>query len=262
MIVGADPEGSVFTADDDHPEHPYLVEGIGKDTWPATLDPSVVDEWIRGLRPRLVPHRTAARAGRGDSLGRLGRDDGVGGTPGRQALRPGSPDPLDDPRLRPLLPLEVLRRQLDARVRLPRAAGSRAPGRGRPARGEGGRRARPRRGRLAPQGEPRDRGDAALRDLTDSWSPATTRPRCCPTSSARSTSAACSSGCSRTGTRSTRTSPPRCSRRCAAVEASESIDRVFAELTGGAPAVVVARDGKPVGVVTRSDLLEFVARQR
>ena len=42
------------------------------------------------LRPRLVPHRTAARAGRGDSLGRLGRDDGVGGTPGRQALRPGS----------------------------------------------------------------------------------------------------------------------------------------------------------------------------
>ena len=33
-IVGADPEGSVFTADDAHPVHPYLVEGIGKDTWP------------------------------------------------------------------------------------------------------------------------------------------------------------------------------------------------------------------------------------
>ncbi|MGZ4396758.1 MAG: CBS domain-containing protein, partial [Gaiellaceae bacterium] len=48
----------------------------------------------------------------------------------------------------------------------------------------------------------------------------------------------------------------------AAVEASESIDRVFAELTGGAPAVVVAREGKPVGVVTRSDLLEFVAHNR
>jgi cystathionine beta-synthase len=27
--------------------HPYLVEGIGKDSWPATMDPSVVDEWIR-----------------------------------------------------------------------------------------------------------------------------------------------------------------------------------------------------------------------
>jgi cystathionine beta-synthase len=48
----------------------------------------------------------------------------------------------------------------------------------------------------------------------------------------------------------------------AAVEASESIDRVFAELTGGAPAVVVARAGKPVGVLTRSDLLEFVAHNR
>src|SRR6184192_2524476 len=47
LIVGADPEGSVFTADDAHPVHPYLVEGIGKDTWPKTLDPSVVDEWIR-----------------------------------------------------------------------------------------------------------------------------------------------------------------------------------------------------------------------
>ena len=48
VIVGADPEGSVFTADDDHPLHPYLVEGIGKDTWPQTLDRDVVDEWIGG----------------------------------------------------------------------------------------------------------------------------------------------------------------------------------------------------------------------
>src|SRR3990172_1425898 len=36
LIVGADPEGSVFTADEQHPIHPYLVEGIGKDTWPKT----------------------------------------------------------------------------------------------------------------------------------------------------------------------------------------------------------------------------------
>jgi cystathionine beta-synthase len=46
-IVGADPEGSVFTADAAHPVAPYLVEGIGKDTWPETLDPAIVDEWIR-----------------------------------------------------------------------------------------------------------------------------------------------------------------------------------------------------------------------
>src|SRR5256885_3136422 len=46
-IVGVDPEGSVYTAKDEHDVHPYLVEGIGKDTWPKTMDPSVVDEWVR-----------------------------------------------------------------------------------------------------------------------------------------------------------------------------------------------------------------------
>src|SRR5690242_17782105 len=46
-IVGADPEGSVYTAHEERDVHPYLVEGIGKDTWPKTMDPSAVDEWIR-----------------------------------------------------------------------------------------------------------------------------------------------------------------------------------------------------------------------
>ncbi len=46
-IVGVDPEGSVYTATDEHDLHPYLVEGIGKDTWPETMDPAVVDEWVR-----------------------------------------------------------------------------------------------------------------------------------------------------------------------------------------------------------------------
>src|SRR5438309_8581308 len=47
LIVGADPEGSVYTANDERDVHPYLVEGIGKDTWPKTMDPDVVDEWVR-----------------------------------------------------------------------------------------------------------------------------------------------------------------------------------------------------------------------
>src|SRR5438105_11584933 len=47
LIVGADPEGSVYTARSDDDLHPYLVEGIGKDTWPKTMDPDVVDEWVR-----------------------------------------------------------------------------------------------------------------------------------------------------------------------------------------------------------------------
>src|SRR5919108_7741 len=48
----------------------------------------------------------------------------------------------------------------------------------------------------------------------------------------------------------------------AAVEADQTLDEVFATLTGRTNAVVVARDGKPVGVLTRSDLLEYLAHQR
>jgi cystathionine beta-synthase len=46
-IVGVDPEGSVYTAKSESDLHPYLVEGIGKDTWPETMDPKVVDDWVR-----------------------------------------------------------------------------------------------------------------------------------------------------------------------------------------------------------------------
>lgn len=40
------------------------------------------------------------------------------------------------------------------------------------------------------------------------------------------------------------------------------MDTVFADLSAGNPAVVVARDGKPVGVLTRADLLEYLAHGR
>ena len=48
----------------------------------------------------------------------------------------------------------------------------------------------------------------------------------------------------------------------AAVEADQTLDEVFATLTGRTNAVVVARGGKPLGVLTRSDLLEYLAHQR
>ncbi len=44
LVVGADPEGSVYSGG---PVHPYLVEGIGKDDFPDSFDPSVVDEYVR-----------------------------------------------------------------------------------------------------------------------------------------------------------------------------------------------------------------------
>jgi len=42
-VVGADPEGSVYSGGSGRP---YLVEGVGEDMWPATFDPSVCDEVI------------------------------------------------------------------------------------------------------------------------------------------------------------------------------------------------------------------------
>jgi cystathionine beta-synthase len=43
-VVGADPEGSVFSGDE---PRPYLVEGIGEDFWPESFDPKVVDRYVR-----------------------------------------------------------------------------------------------------------------------------------------------------------------------------------------------------------------------
>jgi len=44
LVVGADPEGSIYSQPDDL--HTYLVEGVGEDFWPDTLDRSVVDRYV------------------------------------------------------------------------------------------------------------------------------------------------------------------------------------------------------------------------
>jgi predicted transcriptional regulator len=46
------------------------------------------------------------------------------------------------------------------------------------------------------------------------------------------------------------------------IDSAESIDHVFADLTAGSPAVVVSQAGRPAGMLTRSDLLEYLADRR
>jgi cystathionine beta-synthase len=57
-IVGADPEGSVFSGSS---PHPYLTEGVGEDFWPATYDSDIADVIVRcSDRDAMLTARQAA----------------------------------------------------------------------------------------------------------------------------------------------------------------------------------------------------------
>ena len=73
-VIGADPEGSIYTAPDNM--RAYKVEGVGEDFWPGTFDRSLVDEFVQ------VSDRDAFLMAR-----RLTREEGilVGGSCGLAA---------------------------------------------------------------------------------------------------------------------------------------------------------------------------------
>ncbi len=62
IVVGADPEGSLFSAQPGEEARPYLTAGIGEDFWPETFDPKVVDRWVRvSDRDSLLTARAITR---------------------------------------------------------------------------------------------------------------------------------------------------------------------------------------------------------
>jgi cystathionine beta-synthase len=261
LIVGADPEGSVYTATDESGVHSYLVEGIGKDTWPETMDPKVVDEWIRvGDRESFLWAR------------RLAREEGIlaGGSAGTtvyaahqlaQRLGPGKrvlmmiPDSgrsylskiYDDnwmlehgfvERHAPSPTVEeVLRAKHGGDIpALITISSHQKIGEGIDVMQQYG---------ISQLPVVRDGSCDSLADVVGSLQDRALLERVFTNPDVLHADVASAM------------QPP-----LAAVDAATSVDDVFSALTGGTNAIVVVAGAKPVGVLTRSDLLEFLAHQR
>jgi cystathionine beta-synthase len=263
LIVGADPEGSVYTAQEEADVHPYLVEGIGKDSWPQTMDPDVVDEWIHvSDRDSFLTARTLAREEgilAGGSAGttawaalevaqRFGAEAQILTIipdTGRNYLSKFYDDNwmLDHGFLERRAPTPtvgaVLRAKRTEEPGVPEfiVIGSHQK--------VGEAIELMQRYSISQLPVVRNGASESLADVVGSLQDRDLLDRVFKNPDALHEDVA------------NAMQPP-----LATIDARDSLDEVFPTLTGRTNAVVVAREGRPVGVITRSDLLEFLAHQR
>ena len=87
-VIGADPEGSVYSGGTGRP---YLVEGVGEDFWPTAYDPDVVDEIIASSDAESFEY--TRRLAREEGL-LVGGSSGLAVASGLKAARELGPDDI------------------------------------------------------------------------------------------------------------------------------------------------------------------------